>query len=314
MPAVVAAGLQITNGWRLRSLRELRRTRRDRVEAWGSGGFDGGRALEVAARRVAKLETLCEMVLQVKKERIMFRDLPSMLSQAQRVRHIWALVRIFDRPDYRDAFLAGQIRFNTLGEYRRIEGEGDDFRGDAWEGVAACIQSEGVKLSFADHEVGGLAGPLVHHSGGIDGWNVCSFVALQWPADEPFDALDAPEVLEQIRIGPELRKFGEYVALIADGDAFLAAARKVGKEQDLRVRAGPVQYFDEGEFSGSVPQNLLGFVKRAVPYGAQREFRIVIPRENPEEEVLWLDLSQGAPWGYATTVDEFDAKVRLRER
>jgi hypothetical protein len=243
-----------------------------------------------------------------------FRDLPNLLQGAPRDRHIWALLRIFDRADRRDAFLAGRIRFNTLGEYRKLEGDGDNTRGDRWEGVAACIQSEGVKLSFDGQEVGGMVGPLVHHPADVDGWNVCSFVALQWPADEPFEALDAPRVLEQIRIGPELREFGEYVALIANGDAFLAAVRKAAEEQGLGIRARLVEYFDERGISGSVPQNLLGFVKRAEPYSVQREFRIVVPHENPKQEVLWLDLTRGAPWGYATTIDEFNDKVQLCER
>ena len=243
-----------------------------------------------------------------------FINLSNIGQEPPRGRHIWAILRIFDRAEYRDDFLAGRIRFNTLGRYRGLEGLGDDARGDRWEGISAFLQSDGMKLSFDGHEVGGLVGPIVHHPPGVDGWNVCSFVALQWPRDEPFNALDAPEVLEQIQLGPDLRKFGEYVALLADGEAFLGAVRRAAEERGLPIRARLVEYFDGQEMSGSVPHSLFGFVKRAVPYGCQREFRIVVPRDNPGEEVLWLDVSSGAPWGYATTIDEFNAQVRLRER
>jgi hypothetical protein len=81
-------------------------------------------------------------------------------------------------------------------------------------------------------------------------------------------------------------------AIDADGKG----PRKAAEEQGLRIRARLVEYFDERRASGSVPQNLLGFVKRAEPYGVQREFRIVVPRENPKQEVLWLDLTRETPW------------------
>lgn len=243
----------------------------------------------------------------------MFRDLPSILREPPAEQHIWGIFRIFEKPEYRDAFLAGRIRFSTVGEYRKLEDGGDRLRGDHWEGVAACVESEGMRITIAGQEIGGVTGPLLHYPPGVDGWNICSFVAPRWPVDVPFDALDAPEVLEQIKIGPELRQFGDHVAVIVVGNAFLTAVRVAAEAQGLRVRAHLVQYFDEGGVSGSIPESHVGFVKRADPYAKQREFRIVVPRHNPEEKVLWLSLPTETPWGLAMTVDEFNSRVALRE-
>ena len=60
MARVIGHARRITNGWRLRGLRPLRRTRRGRLGAGELGeGLEGECALEVSARRVANLETLC---------------------------------------------------------------------------------------------------------------------------------------------------------------------------------------------------------------------------------------------------------------
>ena len=52
---------RLTNGWRLRSLRELRRTRRDVIGAGAVGVVSKviSRS-KVTVRRVASLETLCD--------------------------------------------------------------------------------------------------------------------------------------------------------------------------------------------------------------------------------------------------------------
>ena len=226
--------------------------------------------------------------------------------------HVWALLRIFDNETYRDDFVSGEIRVNTLGAYRRLE-QSEAARRDTMEGITATFPPSRIRITVGGHEIQSknLVAPVVFHPPGIDAWNVCSFVALHWQADRPIEEEDLPEVSARIRLANENRRFGEHVAVILDARHFLDEIVRRTALMGLEARYGLVQYYDESTVQGFVPATRVGFFKRRSVYADQKEFRIVVERDGPDEEVLWIDISDIAEFALATTTQEFNESVRI---
>lgn len=229
-------------------------------------------------------------------------------------RHVWALLRIFKEEDHRDAFVEGRIRFNTLGFYRRIERADQTGRADSWEGVGGWLDHTQVKLTFAGQEIRSehLTGSIRMYPPGTHGWNVCSFVALHWPNDRRIPPEELSLVREQLLLPDSLRSLGEYVAIVADGTEFLKAVHGELARRGFVGRDGLVGYVHESTGSRAVDPARIGFVKRRDAFSYQQEFRVIVERDNPDEEVLWLELSDLSTVAIPTTVDEFNEKMDLR--
>jgi hypothetical protein len=221
---------------------------------------------------------------------------------------LWALVRLFKEREHRDQFVAGQIRLNTLGAYRHIEGL-DRLRSDSWEGLTHAFPI-GTRLTLAGHEITPF-GPIRAHQAEVDGWNVCSFTALFWSGDDTIDESDLELLKESAQLPDSIRGFGEYVAVLTDAQGFIGrlATQLVGRES--HVRHGLVHYHERDAVFGSVPRERVGFFKRS-DFASQREFRIVVDRPNPAGDILMVDVSDLGQFALATTFDEFNAKADLR--
>ncbi|AWY01400.1 hypothetical protein A8139_16630 [Marinomonas primoryensis] len=83
------------------------------------------------------------------------------------------------------------------------------------------------------------------------------------------------------------------------------------KEQDLDGTLGLVDYFDEYEFHGNMPEDKLGYQKRSF-FARQREYRIKIDTRNAIPTSYTLDVGDLNDIALITTTREFNDQLKIK--
>lgn len=75
--------------------------------------------------------------------------------------------------------------------------------------------------------------------------------------------------------------FGDYCLLVKNNPEFLRRIKHAIKEKGYRCQDGFIDYYDKNTYCGDV-----GIFKKPLDYEHQKEFRIYVPRPNPDALVL----------------------------
>lgn len=177
--------------------------------------------------------------------------------------------KIFEKKEYAESFLNGNIRFNDLEDYTKIEDE----RKDSREGLAAIFQPNKVKV-----KVGNIAIPsedlaaavTIKYDDTLAQKCLCLSINNYYLSKISFDG-NIPFDYEGIS-KKEIRKFGNNIVLIHSPNKFLNKIVNYFNDNNIGFKYKPVEYEDFNFFHGKI--NPVGFVKDK-KYETEKEFRIL---------------------------------------
>jgi len=177
--------------------------------------------------------------------------------------------KIFEKKEYAESFLDGNIRFNDLEDYIKIEDE----RKDSQEGLAAIFQPDKIKVKVGDIFIPSedLAGAVtVQYDNILKIKCLCLSINKYHLTKAPSQG-KFPFHYEGIS-KDEIRKFGNNIIWIHSPNKFLNKIVDYFNASNIKFEYRPVGYKSFNLFHGKI--NPIGFVKDK-KYETEREFRIL---------------------------------------
>jgi len=212
---------------------------------------------------------------------------------------IYLLIKIFEKEGHADAFVEkGEMFSRTLGDFKKIEG--DEARGDAYEGVTDWHQPDKVSLVISYKDKDGvdhsfplkdLAGPVIMQNSGYERLNLYCMYAVKIPdfeesyetEEERVRAVEKINAMLKVHstLSGEMMAMGKFAVVIYRVEDFISKVKLAAREQGYASWNGSVKYFDPDTFHGSFKEIESVFRKRNA-YSYQNEYRFVFGSHEQE--------------------------------
>ena len=213
--------------------------------------------------------------------------------------HIYLMIKIFDNEEHADAFLnKGEMYCRTLGEFKKIEG--DEHRGDQYEGVTDWHQPDQIKLTISFRNENGvektipiekLAGPLIMQNTAYDRLNLfCMYAIKVEEFKEVYSTEEERKVVierlnksfaEQTKVNEKSFELGDFAVMVYKVEDFIEKIRKHIFDNGHEFSKGLVKYYDPETFHGSFKGIESVFRKRNI-YSYQSEYRFAFYLKNTD--------------------------------
>ena len=173
------------------------------------------------------------------------------------------LLKFFEKPEYAEAFLCGNLHMNPLEYFVSLEQ--DAVRTDKNEGADFSIQAETVEIQDPKTgkfvPVGGVINPIIYRNGYPKGIN--AYCMYGFPSTHGH------------QIDPRNLKFGSSYVALTDTKEFIERARRAALRENLALNSGRITYVDRTTYHGA-----LGPFRKFSEFSYQYEFRLVLSGGN----------------------------------
>jgi hypothetical protein len=229
---------------------------------------------------------------------------------------ILGVLKVFEKLEYALAFRRGQLYMNTLAHFRGYEDTPGEQRGDSYEGASGVFQPSGlgpIKVGEIEIPPAELAGPLLVHRREVEMWNVfCMYSLNTGGLGEGVSRETLADVNAKLQLHEKCHGLGEHVVAVTNflqfRDRVSAAITKSGMGGAMAL----VRYYDDETFHGPFEPNLIPFQKRK-QYAHQREYRVVVHRQQRVSTPLILEIGDISDITLLTTTKELKIEMRLPE-
>jgi hypothetical protein len=193
------------------------------------------------------------------------------------------LVKFFAQECHADQFIAGNLRLNRLGYFKKLEGT--DGRPDANEAVATWWQPHDISIQFSSFPhlnitSKDLAAPVSTSFDVHDHLHIFCMSSVVVPrttlAQPSFECseMEVDEIRKGLTFDRRCLAFGEH-SVIVQSIPFIDQLKKAVSARRHAMTAKLVKYYDDELFHGSFEHNEIPFRKQK-RFAYQREFRVCI--------------------------------------
>ena len=227
---------------------------------------------------------------------------------------IFAFVKLFDNDDHVQDFVNGKLFMNTIRFFKEYKDESGEMRGDEYEGIVALYQPKmlgEIKVGDLNIPASELATPIVIHGNHLLNHNVFCIYSLNSRGHDSVSSETIFDFKRTLDLHESCFGLGKYCVVILNVTEFISRCTSALEKEDFDSSLGLVDYFNEHEFHGNMPENKLGYQKRGF-FSHQREYRVKIDtrRTNPAPYILEVgDLSDIA---VVTTTGEFNTQLKVK--
>lgn len=204
-------------------------------------------------------------------------------------RTIFFFVKVFDKQEYADDFIKGNLFSNRLSFFRKYEEDESANRGDKHEGVVSWNQPDQMQLEINGRVITDLAGPVMIQMNWHDHLNIfCIYAAHSGKFDSiSEETIDAFK--EQISIPDDCQKLGKYAVIVTNVSKFIERVKTAVRSENYGLNAGLVQYYDPSSFNGYFSEVESIFRKRD-EYKHQKEYRFSFDTGTAGDSPLILNI------------------------
>ena len=238
-------------------------------------------------------------------------------------RRISFLVKLFERPEYADQFMAGGLYLNRLSFFKRIENAADLVRGDPYEGTFAWLQPRGLRISMNPPGMGPieitdqhLTRPVSISMVDHDDLHALCTYAVHSPT---FDVRDdgrvelTPELVAELvahrTFDDRCREFGQH-AVVMHAKPFLDRLASALDERRLGATGRLVEYYDDETFNGEFALQDAPFRKHK-RFEWQREFRVCVRTDTHGDDPLRFEMGDISDIAFRTCADHLNEVFKL---
>jgi hypothetical protein len=182
---------------------------------------------------------------------------------------IYLMIKIFDNEEHADAFISkGEMYCRTLGKFKEIEG--DEHRGDKYEGVTDWHQADQIKLTISYRNENGvektipiedLAGPVIMQNTAYDRLNLFCMYAIKIEEFEEDYATEAERkvvierinksIAEQTKVNEKSFEMGGFAVMVYKVEDFIEKIMRYVFDNGHELSKGLIKYYDPETFHGS---------------------------------------------------------------
>ncbi|EIO4061340.1 hypothetical protein LQK59_004357 [Vibrio vulnificus] len=227
---------------------------------------------------------------------------------------IFAFVKLFEKQQHAEDFVNGKLFMNTIKSFKDYRDENGELRGDDHEGVIAMYQpSQFSEIKISDISISSseLASPLLLHSDDLLSRNVFCIYSLNSRGHDRISAETIMEFKQTLQLHQSCFGLGNYCVVVINTQEFIKRCKDNITRLGIHGSLGLVDYFDENECHGGLPEKKWGYQKRSI-FKEQREYRIMIDleRENPAPYIL--DIGDLSDITILTTPSEFNKTLEIK--
>jgi len=228
-------------------------------------------------------------------------------------RHIFFLVKIFGKEQYAVDFVSGKLFCNRLSSFRGFEESGISNRGDGDEGVAGWYQPDQARFTINDIVMEGLAAPVSVSFNRHGHLNLFCMYAAHSGDFQTVSEESLEDFKRHLQIPGGCADLGRFAVVVTNTPEFIKRVRAAVQKNNFELRARLVKYYDPNTFSGSFPEDYVGFMKRD-EYQDQGEYRFLINTKTKGSDPVILDIGDidDITTGCSTTNINSLLDVRLR--
>ena len=227
---------------------------------------------------------------------------------------IFAFVKLFEKIEHAEAFVSGKLFMNTICSFKEYKDESGELRGDEYEGVVALYQPDKLgEIRFGDHIIpaSDLATHIVVHGDHLLGHNVFCIYSLNSRGHETVSSETLSDFKRTLELHDSCFGLGQFCVVILNASQFIERCKSAIEKLNFDGNLGLVDYFNEREFHGNMPEDELGYLKRSL-FSHQREYRVKIDTNRPEPSPYTLDVGDLSDIAVITTPKEFNAQLELK--
>lgn len=227
---------------------------------------------------------------------------------------IFSFVKLFEDKGYAESFVNGKLFMNTIRSFKEYKDKSGELRGDEYEGIIALYQPEKLgEIKIGEHTIpaSDLAAPIVLHGNHLLNHNVFCIYSLNSRGHDTVSAETLSDFKRTLELHESCFGLGKYCVVILNASRFIERCQAAIQKLNVNGNFGLVDYFDEHEFHGNMPEDKLGYQKRSL-FSHQREYRVKIDLNRQESSPYVLEVGDLSDIAVITTPKEFNAQLELK--
>lgn len=227
---------------------------------------------------------------------------------------IFAFVKLFENKKYAEDFVSGKLFMNTIRSFKEYKDESGELRGDEYEGIVALYQPEKLgEIKFDGHSISAsdLAAPIVMHGNHLLNHNVFCIYSLNSRGHDTVTAETLSDFKRALALHESCFGLGKFCVAILDASKFIDRCKSAIGKLNVNGNLGLVDYFDEHEFHGNMPEDKLGYQKRSL-FAHQREYRVKIDTNRTAPSPYVLEVGDLSDIAVITTPKECNDQLELK--
>ncbi len=205
---------------------------------------------------------------------------------------IFFLVKFLTEQDHVNNFIQGKIYFNKLSEFKEIKDSEASRRNDQYEGTAAWLQPEKVRMEINSIDFSNdLAGPLTIQMNRLNHLHIfCVHAVHSGHLDLTKLSGDNIESLrDELKIPDDCLSLGEHAVVINNMPEFIKRVEDAAVTNGYKLIKGRVKYYNPETLHGYF-QNMEAIFRKRDEYSYQREYRFVFDTKTTDNCPLILDI------------------------
>ncbi|MGL1053714.1 hypothetical protein ACSTD8_21495 [Vibrio vulnificus] len=227
---------------------------------------------------------------------------------------IYTFLKIFDKKEYAEQFLKGELYMQTLRDFKDWKDENGELRGDPLEGITAYFQPDSVDIILGGKKINPkeISSPIVIHNDSLLGRNAFCLYSLNSDGFKTVTNENKLQFKNILSIHKDCYGLGGYCVCVLKPHDFTNKIAQKLDTTNFNYTADLVKYFDERSFNGELDSKYHGLQKRS-SYSHQHEFRLLVDRKVSTPSSFTLSIGNISK--YCTeilTPDEFNDILKIQ--
>lgn len=226
---------------------------------------------------------------------------------------IFAFVKLFDNKDHAQDFVNGKLFMNTIRSFKEYKDESGELRGDEYEGIVALYQPKmlgEIKIGDISIPASELAAPIVMHGDHLLSHNVFCIYSLNSRGHDSVSSETIFDFKRTLDLHKSCFGLGKHCVVIHNASEFMSRCSSAIEKENFDGSLGLVDYFNEHEFHGNMPEDKLGYQKRSF-FSHQREYRVKLDTRRTELSPYILEVGDLSDIAVITITEEFNAQLKV---
>ena len=204
--------------------------------------------------------------------------------------NIFAFIKFYERKEYANQFVAGQIFCNRVSYYKDNSSNDLDRRSDTDEGTSLWLQPGRGQLILNGVDLSNdLAAPVKMQKHWINHLHLFCMYTVHTGNLTGESLSDISMLRQQLVIPDPCFALGEYAVLVKDVNEFARRMIHAAGQKGYRIAHNRVNYFDPTTYHGQV-DDIDSIFRKPNQYSFQREYRFLIDSNSSGKDPVYLDI------------------------
>lgn len=211
------------------------------------------------------------------------------LWRGNKMRTIFTFVKFFEKQEYADDFIHGNLYMNTVSYFQKDEDNTSVY--DKYESVSHHYQPNKIELKFNEIVIpqNELDGAVIIQTKDFDNFNIFCLYAVNSGNFQELNDENYEEFINSLRIHKKNNEFGDFCIVVTNITEFLERVKQAVRKNNFFMKGNFIDYYDVNNFSGSF-SGIDAIFHKQIEFSYQNEYRIVINNMIDDNQPYYLEI------------------------